>query len=290
MSLSLSQKIVAMVMGAAFVAALGTVAVTYMVADRDVDRAQHEQIVQGAALRVAQLENYEKDVRGDFGFLLELIIDEGLMTQLNVAVAAAAEQGFDYTAIRNAYVDDSPRPVGERHLVNQVETGGDYSKFHGHIHPEFRSFLEARGYYDIFLISLDGDIAYSVFKEADFATNLESGPYAESGLGDAFRGALTIGKDEFHYSDFAPYAPSAGAPAAFVGVPIVGKDGAKQGVLVFQIPSDRIESALLANITTNGIASYATNDAGLLINNTSATESADALGGVDRPGTGEGGQ
>lgn len=277
MWLSLSQKIVMMVVGAAFVAAIGTVVVTYVVADNDISEVQHEELANGATLRVAQLARYEQDVRGDFDFLTELVVDENFMEQLDAAVAAAAEQGFDLNAIRDAYVDNSPKPVGERHLVDEAPTGGDYTEFHGHIHPEVRAFLEARGYYDIFLISLNGDISYSVFKEADFATNLQNGPYADSGLARAFRGALDLERGAFFYDEFAPYAPSANAPAAFIGTPIVGKDGKTQGVLVFQVPSDRIEAAVLANVNTRGLASFAVTDDGVVVNNTSGFEGDEAL-------------
>ena len=44
---------------------------------------------------------------------------------------------------------------------------------------------------DIFIFDLDGNLVYSVYKELDYATNFISGPYASSGLGDAFRSALT---------------------------------------------------------------------------------------------------
>lgn len=275
--MSLSQKIILMVIGAAFTAAIGTVLVTYLVADRDMERIQQTQLLNGAKLRSAQLARYESDIKGDFAFLTELVVDEDFMKRLDEGAAKAAEQGYDLAAIRDAYVDNSPRPVGERHLVDQVDTAPAYSEFHGHIHPEIRGFLNARGYYDIFFISLNGDISYSVYKEADFATNLLDGPYAESGLGRVFRGAQKIGEGEFFYDDFAPYAPSHGAPAAFVGTPIVGKSGNMQGVMVFQVPSTRIEAAVLANLSERGLASYAVNDSGLLLNDSAAVEGDEAL-------------
>ncbi|MFK7941903.1 MAG: methyl-accepting chemotaxis protein [Paracoccaceae bacterium] len=267
MRLSLSQKMIIMVMGAAFVAAAGTAVVTYVVADRDLEKVQHVQITEGATLRQQQLQRYEADVRGDLGFVTELIVDEHMMRDLGASLALSAQSGFDLSNIREAYLDDSPYAPGERHLLDEAQVGGAYNEIHGKIHPEVRAFLEARGYYDIFMISLDGDIIYSVFKEADFATNLVNGPYADTGLAEVFQGALTRKAHEFSYSDFAPYAPSNGAPAAFVGTPLFGKDGKRQGVLVFQIPSDRIESALLANVDQRGVVSYATDKDGTLINN-----------------------
>ena len=277
MKLSLSQKIVLMVIGSVFFASLGTVLVTYFVADRDLSKAQSQYLADAANIRYIQLQKYEEDIVGDFAFMVERIDEQNIMPRLSTAVTEAAEQGYDITSIRDAYVDNSPKPVGARHELTRADTGGAYSDFHAEIHPEFRSFLEARGYYDIFLINLDGTIAYSVFKEADFGTNILNGPYASSGLGEAFRTAKAGERNSLHLADFAPYAPSNGAPAAFVGKPVIGKDNKVQGVLVFQVPSDRIESALLADAISEGTASYATNDTGLVLTNTPQAPGDEAL-------------
>ncbi|CAK9023189.1 Gamma-aminobutyric acid type B receptor subunit 1 (GABA-B receptor 1) (GABA-B-R1) (GABA-BR1) (GABABR1) (Gb1) [Durusdinium trenchii] len=68
-----------------------------------------------------------------------------------------------------------------------------YHGIHGQYHPTYRKKLYDRGYYDIFFFDLNGDLIYSVFKETDYATNFKavgSGPWADSGLGQAFRGGL----------------------------------------------------------------------------------------------------
>ncbi|MDA3851751.1 MAG: hypothetical protein PF447_10820 [Spirochaetaceae bacterium] len=44
----------------------------------------------------------------------------------------------------------------------------------------YSNYIEQYGYYDLFLIHPDGDIFYSVSKEADFGTNLTNGLYRSS--------------------------------------------------------------------------------------------------------------
>lgn len=277
MSISLSSKLVLMVVGAALIASLSAVIVTYMVAQNDLTRAQHQQVTLGSTIRKDLLVAYEEDIRGDLKFLNEFVVGEHVIEKLEVAMNANSSVGIGFPEIRNAYVDDSPHPAGERHLLDTAEVGGAYSDEHAHFHPELRSFLEARGYYDIFFVTSDGDVIYSVYKEADFATNLITGPYADSGLADAFKAANSLGHGQYSYADFAPYAPSAGAPAAFVGEPIIDPSGNHLGVVVVQVPSDRIEAALISNTSEAGVASFATNDTGLAVSDSANVEGQQAL-------------
>ena len=89
-------------------------------------------------------------------------------------------------------------------------------------------------------------IVYSVFKEADYATSLLTGPYANSNLGKAFQIARTAKAQSFTYLiDFSPYAPSYNAPASFIVSPIFEQDKLL-GVAAFQMSVDQIN-----NIMTN---------------------------------------
>lgn len=277
MFFSLARKLVLMIVGAAVFAALATVIVTYVVADRDLSKIHHEAIAAGAALRVNQLSEYANDIRGDADFLKERAISLNAISRFDIALNIVGAFGIELSDIRNAYLDDSPHPVGERHLLDRAQVGGAYSDEHSNIHPEMRSFLKARGYYDIFFVNLEGDVVYSVFKEADFATNLLSGPYADSGLAKVFNDAKGLKDGHYAFADFAPYAPSANAPAAFVGTPIVNADGTPQGVLIVQVPTERIESSLLVNFNKEGLISYAANDDAVLITNAKAGEGQQAL-------------
>ena len=83
----------------------------------------------------------------------------------------------------------------------------------------FANYTDRYGYYDLFLFNPNGYCFYTVSREADYQTNLLTGAYADSSLGQAVRRCLTSGGLAF--GDFAPYAPSNGAPAAFLAQPIV---------------------------------------------------------------------
>ena len=105
--------------------------------------------------------------------------------------------------------------------------------------------MEQYGFYDIFLIDLEsGDVVYTVFKEVDFATNLNNGPYSRSNLAEAFRKASNLGSEDAPaLVDFACYGPSYEAPASFMASPIFDGDR-KVGVLAIQMPIDRVNLAM----------------------------------------------
>lgn len=109
----------------------------------------------------------------------------------------------------------------------------------------YKRYLEGTGYYDLFLISPDGWIVFSVSHESDFATSLLTGPYQDSGLGQVFRQAKETRQSSL--SSFEYYPPSHGAIAAFVAVPIM-IEGNFHGVLALQIYSEHVFDVLTNNV------------------------------------------
>ena len=98
----------------------------------------------------------------------------------------------------------------------------------------YRSYVDAYGYYDLFLIRPDGYCYYTAYKEPDYQTNFQNGKYASSNLGELFRTVMSSKK--FGVVDFAPYAPSNDAPAAFIAAPIMDSgDGAIETVIALQL-------------------------------------------------------
>jgi methyl-accepting chemotaxis protein len=82
-----------------------------------------------------------------------------------------------------------------------------------------------------------------VFKELDYAISVNTRPYANSGIGEAFSAASNAQEDEVFFSEFKKYRPSYDAVAGFVSTPIYSK-GKSIAVLIFQMPMDRINNVL----------------------------------------------
>lgn len=146
--------------------------------------------------------------------------------------------------LQRFYIEDNPHPTGQKENLDVANDGSRYSQLHAQYHPWFREFLRARGYYDIFLFNMQGDLVYTVFKELDYATNLLTGEYQNTDLGNAFRAARNAPPDSVSFFDFEPYAPSHGAPASFISTPIHNDAGLQVGVLVFQMPIDRLNGVM----------------------------------------------
>ena len=145
--------------------------------------------------------------------------------------------------LQNSYIADNSNPLGEK---DKLQKAGNthYDRTHAKYHPFFRDFLQRFGYYDIFLVSADsGHIVYSVFKELDFATSLKDGPYANSGIAEAYNAALQVPKGSSVVTDFKSYLPSYNAHASFTAAPVYRRDKLV-GVLIFQIPPDDINSIM----------------------------------------------
>jgi methyl-accepting chemotaxis protein len=151
----------------------------------------------------------------------------------------------DSISLQYAFISNNPKALGEKDALEELGDGTLYSNLHKIYHPPIRDYLKRFEYYDIFLVDHEsGDIVYSVFKELDFTTSLKDGPYAKSGIARAFNQAAQASKNDFFViEDFSPYLPSYQDPAAFIASPIFDGDQ-KLGVLIFQMPIDRINAIM----------------------------------------------
>lgn len=99
---------------------------------------------------------------------------------------------------------------------------------------------QKNGFYDVFLISLEGDIVYTLKREDDLHTNLLTGRYHSSQLAHVFKDAL---KNSSPYiSDFYFYAPSHDY-AAFIAEPII-HNGKIIGIAAVQIDNKAIQAVI----------------------------------------------
>ncbi|MCJ8295897.1 MAG: methyl-accepting chemotaxis protein [Colwellia sp.] len=149
-------------------------------------------------------------------------------------------------SIQHAYISANPNPLGSKNGLEFADDGSKYSQLHKKYHAHLDQYLNAFGYYDIFLVEPDtGFVIYSVFKELDFATSLLSGPYKNTGLAKAFNAANSSSdKNTSFLIDFKPYFPSYHAAAAFISSPIFSDSGKKIGILIFQMPIAKINNLM----------------------------------------------
>lgn len=241
-NLTLSKKIPGLVVLAAVVLAgsVGALSLSTATTNAEIESEQRMRAI--LTSRAEALSAYLHSIEQDLRF----VAASPLTIEAIAEFGAAWEQlGAAPTEIlQGAYITDNPNPTGEKHLLDGASGQERYHSVHKYYHPWFRTFLEERGYYDIFLFDLHGNLIYTVFKELDYATNLVSGQYAQTDLGRAYAAAASASSAaQLNFFDFKPYAPSFGAPASFISTPVYSGDD-KVGVLVFQMPIDRINAVM----------------------------------------------
>lgn len=240
---SLALLIPLFIVGAAAVASLSTAVVSYMSARSALVAASSEKLEGIAGSRSEELKQYLESIQADLRF-------QAGNPEVRRALRAfragwQALDGDPTRTLQRLYIQENPHPTGQKENLDTALDGSAYSQAHATYHPWLRQFLRERGYYDIFLFNPEGDLVYTVFKELDYATNVVSGQYADTDLGNAFRAARDNARPDYQaFFDFKPYAPSHGAPASFISTPLLDARGQLEGVLVFQMPIDAINAIM----------------------------------------------
>ena len=148
-------------------------------------------------------------------------------------------------AMQYHYIAANPQPLGKKDQMASSSDPSSYSKFHALAHPTFEAAQKKFGYYDVFLFDPESSrVVYTVFKELDFASNINTGIAAKTKLAESLtRAAEFKNRDDVAFSDYAIYLPSYNDSAAFVAVGIF--DGDKNiGVLAVQVPIDQVTAAM----------------------------------------------
>jgi methyl-accepting chemotaxis protein len=176
-------------------------------------------------------------------------------------------EGRDLSAIQlqHDYLVANPNKLGEKEKLTTAPGNLWYHTVHAAYHPTLERAQKAFGFYDIFLIDTTNDqVVYTVFKELDFGTNLNTGIAAKTKLAEAYRRMKNArSRDDSYLSDFEPYLPSYNDQAAFAAVPLF--DGDKQvGVLAIQYPIDKISATMSSENNWSKIGLGASGDVFLI--------------------------
>ncbi|MBN9671801.1 methyl-accepting chemotaxis protein [Roseibium aggregatum] len=247
----LSKKIPALVVGTAAVVGIGVALESYYTSASSLDELTRQRLIAAAHTGEEQFRTYFETIESEL-----ILVAENPGTASAVKDFSAAWDSMEASGpgametLQAAYITKNPHPVGEKDQLYNADTGTDYDTAHSVYHKWFHTLQKDHGYYDVFLFDTKGNLVYSVFKEADYATNFLTGggEWADSDLGTVYREALEIKEHkEVAFSDFAPYGPSAGAAASFMAHPVLDKEGETVGVLAFQMPVGTINAFMRRN-------------------------------------------
>ena len=209
------------------------------------------------AIKKGQIESFFEERRGDMGVLMETVSALRLeaFNKLEAIQELKKAQLIAYFAdMKNKLrvLKDDPF-AGEALLEfnRAFEEGGDrvdtpeWLALAKQYEKRMKDILDDNGWYDIFLIHTDGDVVYTVTRESDLGMIIPDSELKDSPLGKAFSKAIKMGPEDIAVADFAPYAPSNGAPAGFMMAQMRDEFGTLQGYVAFQIPLDKINEIML---------------------------------------------
>jgi len=158
-------------------------------------------------------------------------------------------------AMQERYIINNPHPIGEKSNLMLPKSEDEdypfwtsYDRLHQRIQERMKPNITAFGFYDVFLITPSGRIAYSYFKEIDFGTSLATGPWSKSNLARVWKEASDMNMPNW-FADYEKYSPSYEAPASFLIIPIKSGDTVL-GHIAFQIDLGQVNTIMGQSIGT----------------------------------------
>ncbi len=189
------------------------------------------------------LQQYEAELRGEMLARMSRLADRKV--RLIQTYLAERMQDAELLA-RGRLVEESMQHISSAYA--RYSAGS--KEYAGAVRPFVENFAAYIGdsedtlFYDVFLITPQGEIVYTHKREVDFATSLIDGPWRDSQLASVFHESrMTMGSS---ISDFEYYAPS-GESAAFVGAPVI-REGKLLGVVALQLNTQRVYRVAMDNI------------------------------------------
>ncbi len=197
---------------------------TYSEADAALDGQASRMLSAVGAIKKAQIERAYQRLEANATSIAQVPVTAEAVQELGAAFeSGGGVEGDRFVGYANARFD----------------APSEYKLVHDKYYGVFRRLVDTHGFYDIFLLDADnGDVVFTVTKEADFGTRTAD---IDSGLRDAW--ALTTAQRRPAISDIRHYAPSNGVTAQFITVPILS---GKQVVGVFgaQVALDRVNAVM----------------------------------------------
>ena len=239
----ITRKLPALMITFALLSAFATGAIAYTIASNELEVQAENQLRALLEARVDSVERYFTTVEED--------VTLHAQSELVINAIQDFDQSWDdlgpdpTTYLQRLYINQNPFGRDQRDALLNAADGSQYSTVHERFHPQFRSVLESRDFYDVFLFNADGDLVYSVIKERDYATNMISGPWSDTHLAEVFRGVdQSFASERTVFADFARYAPSDDDPASFLGAPVFDEERQYIGAFAVQMPVDKLNEVM----------------------------------------------
>jgi len=150
--------------------------------------------------------------------------------------AFEALPGDKTATLQTRFITENEHPAGQKQLLDYTAGRDAYNRAHRGFHPYFRSIVEKNSFADLYLLDGEGNVLYSVMKNADFAISLRAEGRAEDGFSRAYERVMAgSGETEFVFEDFSDYALELPIYSAFMATPVLASNGAIVGVFIARV-------------------------------------------------------
>ena len=131
--------------------------------------------------------------------------------------------------------------------LDDAGDGSAWSATHAQFQDYFRTLTTGFNYDDAMIMDLSGNVVYSAYAGVDLGTNLDSGPFRDSNLAQAYRTAVASNDlDYVGLTDLGRYQPSYDVPTGWIVSPI-GQAGRIIGVLALALPLSTFNDVMTGN-------------------------------------------
>ncbi|PKR54268.1 methyl-accepting chemotaxis protein [Thalassospira marina] len=141
--------------------------------------------------------------------------------------------------LRRLFIDENPNPADQRAELTKPEERTPYTRYHNRFHVDLRGIATERQYRSLMLVSLTGDVIYSVNKRDEFAKNINDGDFPYPALSSLMKQVMADpAGTPVAFGDFVRNVPN--LISRFVVAPIVADKSDIRGYLVVEEPVTEI--------------------------------------------------
>lgn len=243
-NISFKQKVIATIYGVFLLSAIATVVISTNISYRTTYNQQSETLNRTLMNKKMMLKQYLDGIDDDLHIITEELHFDDIAREFTDAFNKLPNNPNEY--VRTIFRDKNTYSPAEFMMLDNPNDGTEYSAVHARYNPWFRKIIKEKGYYDLFIFDLKGNLVYTVTKEDDFGYNyFKDSEYQNTGLAVVYKEVLDKKDNNFvAFRDLEKYKPSFNAPASFMAKAIFSESGEMVGVFAIQMPGDIIGDIL----------------------------------------------
>ncbi len=202
--------------------------------------AGQDRLMAVAESRAAEMEGELQGVRAD---LQAKVANPVILEAARAFVTAFELYGPAATEdLRRLYVTENSNPKDFRNRLVNAGDGSGYSLVHRRYHRFFAAYATSFGYADIYIVSPDGRIVYSVTKSEDFMAKIGTDGGTDTRMSHLYRATMRTPADiSDRMTDFDGHGDGL---SALFSIPIRSPQGTLEAILIFRLSTGILDQIM----------------------------------------------